>query len=87
MNIADIKKKNAEIGEFFFSPETLKFFSSKIFEEVLPGGYFITRETPPNEWPRFTVRKAEPGGQITTVSDFCEYSNHLDAYRAAKGIV
>lgn len=42
--ITELKRRNAEIGHFFFSKDTMKFFKSKIESKIIDGKYFITSE-------------------------------------------
>lgn len=44
MNMPDLIQLNEEIGHYFFSPDTMRFFASKIESELYPSGYFITSE-------------------------------------------
>jgi hypothetical protein len=76
MNIENIKKSNAARGFHFFSPDTLRFFSSRIgttvygvwhfehknYADQVGGQYFITSErNTMGDYPRlYTVRRFNP---------------------------
>ena len=63
--IADLKEKNKELGHHFFSPETMRFFGSKIESGILGGNYFITSEKNFDDTKReFRVRSFAPTGKI-----------------------
>jgi len=93
MNIDDIKKANAEAGLYFFSEDTLRFFSSRtgttvygVFRSGTPGGqYFITSERDDCNSPRmFTVRRYDPvTHDISTVGNFKEYKTSQGAAKRA----
>ena len=60
MNITDIKRANKKAGKFFFSPDTMKFFGSRIESKVYEGRggiYFVTSEQPPHGKRIFNVRR------------------------------
>lgn len=79
MTIEQIRAANKAAGFFFFEPDTVRFFRSRILPTVHsgPGGvYFLTSEqfvssrgvASPR---RYTVRKFNPGsGDIDTVGEF-----------------
>jgi len=80
--IAAIKAANAAAGQFFFSPDTMRFFRSKIeSRSVIGGRYFITSEQFDFRSPRlYTVRRANDDATIDTVGEFQQY----DSFRAAQ---
>jgi hypothetical protein len=88
-----IKRANIARGQYFFSPETMRFFGSRILSPVFPGGVFITseRDTPrlpgPAAWGgerRYTVRVCRPDGDIDTLSEFGEFSTRAAAIAWAR---
>mgnify|MGYP001574775162 CR=1 FL=1 len=64
MDIEEIKQLNARNGQFFFTPETMRFFKSKVNDGVITGtwkgikvAFFITSEKFSDETPRkYTIR-------------------------------
>lgn len=63
--VADLRRKNEEIGNHFFSPSTMKGFASKVESEILGGQYFITSEKNFNGTKReFTIRGFKPDGKV-----------------------
>ena len=78
-----IRKANDEAGHYFFSEGAMRFFRSRVHDEVYGAGFFVTSEAAPNE-PRFyTVRFAQPDGSITTVGEFQQYASRSGAHAAA----
>lgn len=68
-SIEEIEEKNREIGHFFFTEDTKEFFNSRIETEVIDGKYFITSERHERQdQRRYTIRKAEEDGSISTIS-------------------
>ena len=72
-SIDEIKQANRAIGHNFFSPDTLRFFSSRILEGVINGRFFITSErynrNPSN--PRmYTVRWVNNRGAVGNADNF-----------------
>ncbi len=43
-DIAHVRKANKEAGKFWFQPETMQFFNSRIVGELEAGRYFLTSE-------------------------------------------
>lgn len=70
-SMADLKSENKLNGFYFFSPQTMKFFNSKIVSPLLAGRYFITSEvqtfsTGAKE-KLFSIRIANKNASIDTV--------------------
>lgn len=93
MIITDIKAANAAAGFFFFSKDTMRFFSSKVESKVYegPGGvYFVTSEQMGEEGPRkYRVRRFEPEtGRIVPPPGerFMEYATKESARECAKAL-
>ena len=69
--IDEVKLVNAEIGHFWFTKETMKFFNSRVESELLKGKYFVTSERQQKSEPKlYTIRKALPDGSIVTECHF-----------------
>jgi len=92
--ITQIKQAHEDQGGFFFSPDSMRFFGSRILSPVFPGGVFITseRDTPrvpgPAAWGgerRYTVRVCGPNGDIDTLSEFGQFPTRAAAIDWARG--
>jgi hypothetical protein len=79
MTIDQIKSANRKAGCFFFSPDTMRFFRSRVGSTVYqgPGGvYFVTSEqfVPSRGRPAprlYTVRVFDPAtGEVDTAGEF-----------------
>ena len=83
-----IKSANRVRGMFFFDPDTMRFFASRVLSEVYqgPGGvYFVTSERPPHGARHYTVRRFEPPtGRVSTASGFGHYASAGGAKGAAR---
>lgn len=85
--INEIKQANKNAGKFWFSPDTLRFFKSKIHNKVYGGRFFITSEQYDYNAPRlYTIREASADGSIDTVGKFQEYQTLNQAIEAAKDL-
>jgi len=92
ISINQIKHLNASKGQFFFSPDTIRFFHSRTDQTaiVINGvAYFITSEQREYNTPRkYTIRKANlETGSIDTVGEFHYYDTHAEAKKALKEIL
>lgn len=87
MTIDDIRLSNAQHGQFFFSPSTMRFFKSRVGREVYegPGGvYFATSEQGPSGIRRYTVRQFIPEtGWVKTAGEHQQYGSSGAARQAA----
>ena len=83
-SMAEIRKANKEIGNYFFSPSTMAFFKSKIETDVLYGKFFITSEINPSGQKRYTIREANTEGEINTIGEFHSFRFLHDAEDALK---
>ena len=86
-NMADVRNANRELGHHFFDRDTMRFFDSKIVGALIGGRYFITSERFNAESPRlYTIRKAQPNGDVGTVGAFQQYRTREAAYAEAKAM-
>lgn len=73
-------------GSHFFSPDTMRFFSSRI--QMTPpykGRVFVTSERMNWNSPRlYTVRAVQPSGNIETIGDFGGFTSRQNAHCFAK---
>ena len=66
-SIAEIVTANKEAGQYFFSPDTMAFWGSKVETKVIEGCYFVTSEDNYDRSEKvLKVRKALPDGTIAT---------------------
>lgn len=66
--MSEIKAANRAAGYFFFSPDTMRFFNSRVETGVIGGRYFITSEQYDENSPReYTARRANDDGTVETV--------------------
>lgn len=83
-----IRKANASSGFFFFQPEAMRFFRSRVSSVAYRGDggtYFVTSERFNERSPRrFTVRAASDDGRIDTVGEFQAYRSRRVAHEAAR---
>lgn len=86
-SIDAIKKANAEAGSFYFSPDTMRFFRSRVMSDVFPledGALFVTSERREGDIRRYTIRRAWDDGDIATLDGFQAYTSRNGALKAAK---
>jgi hypothetical protein len=66
--LSEVKQANQEIGNHWFSRDTMKFWGCKIETSLLRGRFFITSEWDLRKTKRlFTIRFANPDGSIETL--------------------
>lgn len=86
--IGDVKAANARAGFHFFSPGTLRFFSSRISSTVYGHGVIVTSER--NEYDdqprRYSVRLALPTGEIETLGEFQCFATSGQAHAFARKV-
>lgn len=85
----EVRRANSEAGFHFFSRGALRWFGSRVSEELYGGRYFVTSECDPHGrvWDgkrRYTVREALPDGSTTDVGGFGQYASRSGAHAAAK---
>ena len=89
----DIKIINKQTGHYFFSPDTMRFFRSRVGDTVYQGAggvFFVTSEQFVSYYPeyyaaprKYTVRQFFPDtGNIETVTGFNELSYSRAVRRA-----
>lgn len=89
----DIKERNRRLGHCWFEPATMRFFSSRVQSTIYPTAdgraYFVSSERNTHrsvtEGRRlYTVRIAQPDGEIDTVGEFQQYRTGRAAHAAAR---
>lgn len=87
----DIKARNAWAGNHWFTPDTMRWFRSRVSETVYPipatgGAFFVTSErNDMGDHPRlYSVRYASRDGRIHTVGEFQGYRSSGGAHGAAR---
>lgn len=87
-SINDLERANERAGNCWFSPDTKRFFNSRILEDVITvadGWLFISSERQSMDHPRlFTVRHMDVLGEVSTVGEFQQYGTKARALSAAK---
>jgi hypothetical protein len=81
--MADVRERNEEVGSYWFSTDTMRFFRTRILGVLVAGRYFVTSERGPDGIRRYSVREALPDGSIETVGDFGEWSTAGKAHTRA----
>ena len=73
-------------GSHFFSPDTMRFFKSRIQSNPpYKGRVFVTSERMNWNSPRYyTVRVVEPSGNIRTIGEFQGFGTRQSAHRFAE---
>ena len=85
-SMAAIKRANKRAGRFWFSKDTMRFFSTRIHTRTPIGGcYFVTSERMDYSYPwKYSVRKADDKGSIETIGDVGQLSTRAAAIAHAK---
>lgn len=89
LSVTQIKNHNEDIGHHFFSADTMRYFKSKVYDDLHLGAYFITSEMnqyATNGKREYTIRHANGSGNIDTVGVFGGYSSLKSARSALKKI-
>lgn len=90
--IAEAKEANANAGYHWFTPDSMRFFSSRLPKSVLPvdnGALFVSSEQDKsplyhNPMPRrYTIRFIHDSGKIETVGEFQQYATRGGANNRA----
>lgn len=84
--IDDIKRRHRG---YWFTPETMRFFSSRLLPDVFPmedgSALFISSERYSEDTPRrYSVRICRPDGDIDTVGEFQQHTNTVQARNHAR---
>ena len=86
-SIEQIKTANEAAGQYWFSPDTMRFFQSRTHGAVINGHYFISSEcdgTQAGLLRRYTIHKVNADGKIKTIGNFRAYETEEDARVSAE---
>ena len=81
ITLAEMKERNKQQGQYWFSKGAMKFFNSKIESEPTEKGYFVTSEymEDPNT-KRYTIRFFDQKtNKVETIGDFRQYETLTEA--------
>ena len=94
--IDEVKRRSEKNAKYFFTPDTMRFFSSRVLELAWKKDdeiYFITSEADSSIYKHqgsnraFTVRKSTSDGSIETIGKFQEHATKRYAQKAIYEIV
>lgn len=84
-NTDQVVAANRAAGQHWFSPDTMRFFNSRVLYTVYGGRYFLTSEKGPDGIRGYSVRETTPdGSSITTVGEFQGWPSARAAQKEAK---
>ncbi len=84
--IQSIINANRAAGQFFFSPDTMRFFNSRVCRKII-GNYFVTSERYNLKSPRrYTIRRINEDGHVDTIGEFQQFASSREAYRAIRAL-
>lgn len=70
LNMASVRAANRNLGEYFFSRDTMAFFASRVESPLYGGRFFLTGEKTYNGRAReYRVRRAANDGSIDTIGE------------------
>lgn len=83
--IDEIKAANAAAGHNWFSPDTMRYWHTRVSGTVYGGRYFVTSDGPSGER-GYTVRHASPDGGVSTARGctFREFATRAQAIKRAR---
>jgi len=91
LTIGDIKDLNRKAGQHWFSPDTMKFFKSKVpndWEGLVGNRFFITSEKSPYDKRKYTIREWKGRTKsIDSVGDFNKLNTKAQAERVLKKLM
>lgn len=81
-----LSRYNGSRNHYFFYPDTMRFFSSRIqTNPPYKGRVFVTSERMNWNSPRlYSVRVIQPSGNIETIGDFQGFATRQSAHRFAE---
>lgn len=88
--MAQLKQMNRNAGRYYFSRDTMRFFNSRVSNNVYTGTtgwYFVTSERMRYhpDYPRlYSVCKMSPDGSVSTIGEFQGYATRALALGEAK---
>ena len=90
-NTTQLKQLARDCGSYFFSPDTMRFFNSRVSNNVWGGRYFITSERYDYNTPRrYTVREFTYSNgvlEFDTVGEFQEFPTMSQALKRISELI
>ena len=88
ITLAEMKRRNVETGQYWFSKGAMAFFNTKIESEPTEKGYFVTSEYPEElSQKRYTIRYFDPiTDKVETIGDFRQYKTLSEALGALNDV-
>lgn len=88
LTIAEMKRKNEEVGDHWFSKGAMDFFNTRIEAGPNVKNIFITSEAmEPDAERKYTLRWfVENTSKVRTLGEFCEFDTLEEARKARKWV-
>lgn len=80
--VRELEAKNSGAGQHFFDADTLRFFDSRVSEDVYRHRFFFTSEKGPGGKRRASIRMIMDDGHVETVGEFQRFANPAAARKA-----
>ena len=91
LTIGAIKEINRKKGQYWFSPNTMRFFKSKVPDDHMPlvkNRFFISSEKSPWDKRKYTIREfIGKTGSVETFGEFQFYNSKESAQRVLKKLM
>lgn len=85
--LEQIEQANRRLGHHWFDADTLRWFKSRLSPYIFGGRYFVSSERGDryiwNGRRRYTVRRANDDGSVSTASEFGQFATMKGAQAAA----
>ena len=81
--VGAIEQANRDAGFYWFEPESMRFFGTKVLR-YFGAGVFTTHETDPMGRGAWSIRVASADGNVTTFGQFHSFGDGRTATAAAK---
>lgn len=81
-SMGDVKRANRAAGQYWFSPDTMRFFDCRLETTLRHGCLFVSSERREGDSRRYTVRLVTPDASIDTVGEFQEHATKAQALKA-----
>lgn len=92
-SVDQAKSRNSQAGLYFFSPDTMRFFGSRVSDIAYPvrrtgGLYIVTSERQDDQHPRlYSVVYVAPDGTTHRACEFQQYTSAGGAHGAARRLM
>lgn len=82
--VEEIKRASYDAGYHFFDEDTMRYFKSRVLDDIFGGNVFITSEKKSDDPRHYTIRQMQKDASIETIGEYDQFNTAAVAKKYAQ---